>query len=155
MVPINERAVAQGIFNAGAAIGSIVAAPTIAELFGAYGWKVTFIIIGVLGFLWIIPWMIMNKSLPKKHPWITDEEKEHIISGRLEGREDLDKSKSLSVLKILSMKESWGVIAARFFIEPIWWLFVFWMPIYLFKQFGFNVKEIGYYAWFPYVGAAI
>lgn len=153
--PINERAVAQGIFNAGAAIGSIIAAPTIAELFGAYGWKVTFIIIGVLGFLWIIPWLIMNKDVPKNHPWITEEEKNHIISGRLEGREDITKGTSLGVFKILSMKESWGVIAARFFIEPIWWLFVFWMPIYLFKEFGFNVKEIGYYAWFPYVGAAI
>ena len=153
--PIKERAVAQGIFNAGAAIGSIVAAPTVAELFGFYGWRVTFIIIGVIGFIWIIPWLIFNKKKPKLHPWITDEERDHIISGRLEGREDSENDKGLSVWQILSMKESWGVIAARFFIEPIWWLFVFWMPIYLFKEFGFNVKEIGYYAWFPYVGAAI
>ena len=63
--------------------------------------------------------------------------------------------KSLSVAKILSFKESWGAISARFFIEPIWWLFVFWMPIYLADQYGFNVKEIGLYAWFPYVGAMI
>ncbi|WP_204346814.1 MFS transporter [Psychroserpens algicola] len=153
--PIKERAVAQGIFNAGAAVGSIIAAPTVSELFGIYGWKVTFVIIGVLGFLWIIPWLIMNKTKPKNHPWITDEEKNHIVSGRLESRQDDDDAKSLSVVEILSMKESWGVIAARFFIEPIWWLFVFWMPIYLYKEFGFDVKEIGLYAWFPYVGAAI
>ncbi len=152
--PIKERAVAQGIFNAGAAIGSIVAAPTIAELFGFYGWKVTFIIIGVIGFIWIIPWVIINKKQPEQHPWITDEEKQHIISGRHESRQDSE-GESLSVKQILSIKESWGVIAARFFIEPIWWLFVFWMPIYLFKKFGFDVKEIGYYAWFPYVGAAL
>ncbi len=153
--PIKERAVAQGIFNAGAAIGSIVAAPTISKLFGVYGWKVTFVIIGILGFLWIIPWLIMNKNKPKLHPWITEEEKQHIISGRHKSRQDTTEEKGLSVIEILSMKESWGVIAARFFIEPIWWLFVFWMPIYLFKEFGFNVKEIGLYAWFPYVGAAI
>lgn len=153
--PIQERAMAQGIFNAGAGIGSIIAAPTIAELFGAYGWRVTFVIIGVLGFLWIIPWVIINKKKPKLHPWITDEEKEHIVSGRHESRQNDDLVKGLSVAEILSKKESWGVIAARFFIEPIWWLFVFWMPIYLFKEFDFNVKEIGYYAWFPYVGAMI
>ncbi|WP_411031676.1 MFS transporter [Spongiimicrobium sp. 3-5] len=153
--PIQERAMAQGIFNAGAGIGSIVAAPTVAELFGAYGWKATFVIIGVMGFLWIIPWLIMNKKKPKLHPWITNEEKEHIISGRHESRKDDDSVKGLSVGEILSKKESWGVIAARFFIEPIWWLFVFWMPIYLFKEFNFNVKEIGYYAWFPYVGAML
>ncbi|GAB5401657.1 MAG: MFS transporter [Aureisphaera sp.] len=153
--PIQERALAQGIFNAGAGIGSIVAAPTIAELFGAYGWKLTFVIIGVIGFLWIIPWLIMNKKKPKLHPWITEEEKTHIISGRHKSRQNNDDVKGLSVMEILSKKESWGVIAARFFIEPIWWLFVFWMPIYLADVFNFNVKEIGYYAWFPYVGAMI
>lgn len=153
--PIQERAMAQGIFNAGAGIGSIIAAPTVAELFGAYGWRVTFVIIGVLGFLWIIPWWIMNKNKPKLHPWITEKEKSHIIEGRHESRKDDDLVKGLSVAEILSKKESWGVIAARFFIEPIWWLFVFWMPIYLFKEFNFNVKEIGYYAWFPYVGAML
>lgn len=153
--PIQERAMAQGIFNAGAGIGSIVAAPTIAELFGAYGWKLTFVIIGVLGFLWIIPWLIMNKKKPKLHPWITEEEKTHIVSGRHESRQNDDLVQGLSVFEILSKKESWGLIATRFFIEPIWWLFVFWMPIYLFKEFDFNVKEIGYYAWFPYVGAMI
>ena len=153
--PIKERALAQGIFNAGAGIGSIIAAPTIAELFGAYGWRITFVIIGVIGFLWIIPWLIMNKNKPKLHPWITDEEKQHIVSGRHESRQEENLEESLSVIEILSKKESWGVIAARFFIEPIWWLFVFWMPIYLYDEFNFDVKEIGYYAWFPYVGAMI
>ncbi|QIE58093.1 MFS transporter [Rasiella rasia] len=153
--PIHERALAQGIFNAGAGIGSIVAAPTIAELFGAYGWKLTFVIIGVLGFVWIIPWLIINKNKPKFHPWITDGEKKHIVDGRHASRQGDEVQKGLSVMEILSKKEAWGVIAARFFIEPIWWLFVFWMPIYLFKEYNFNVKEIGYYAWFPYVGAMV
>tara|TARA_B100000768_G_scaffold96453_1_gene89980 strand:+ start:760 stop:2025 length:1266 start_codon:yes stop_codon:yes gene_type:complete len=153
--PIKERALAQGIFNAGAGIGSIVAAPTVAELYGVYGWRVTFVIIGVLGFLWIIPWAIINKSKPEKHPWLTNEEKNHIVSGRHESRQNIEDEKALTVMEILSKKEAWGVISARFFIEPIWWLFVFWMPIYLYKEFDFNVKEIGYYAWFPYVGAMI
>ncbi|WP_281988134.1 MFS transporter [Aquimarina aggregata] len=153
--PIKERAIAQGIFNAGAAIGSIVAAPTIAELFEGYGWRWTFIIIGVLGFLWIIPWLIFNKAQPKKHPWITKEEKLLITSGQPELNQEDENQKGLPLSKILGFKEVWGVLASRFFIEPIWWLFVFWMPIYLNKEYGFNVKEIGYYAWFPYVGAAI
>ena len=153
--PVKERTLAQGIFNAGAGIGSIIAAPTIAELFGAYGWRLTFIIIGIVGFLWIIPWWIVNKKPPQEHPWITEEEKTHIISGMQADLQSDPKSKGMSVWEILSKKESWGVIAARFFIEPIWWLFVFWMPIYLYKEYNFNVKEIGYYAWFPYVGAMI
>ncbi len=153
--PIKERAVAQGIFNAGAAIGSIIAAPTIAKLFEGYGWRWTFIIIGVIGFLWIIPWLIFNKKQPKEHPWITNEEKEYILSDQEQNNEENTQEKALPLLKILKFKEAWGILAARFFIEPIWWLFVFWMPIYLNKEYGFNVKEIGLYAWFPYVGAAI
>ena len=153
--PIQERALAQGIFNAGAGIGSIVAAPVVAELFGVYGWRITFIIIGLIGFLWIIPWLIFNQKNPNKHPWITEEEKNFISKNGSSRIKTTKKAKSLTVLKILSYKESWGVISARFFIEPIWWLFVFWMPIYLYKEFNFNVKEIGYYAWFPYVGAML
>jgi len=111
--------------------------------------------IGVLGFLWIIPWLIVNKKQPQDHPWITDEEKAHILSDQVEKTEVDKEEDKMSLSEILSHKESWGVLVARFFIEPIWWLFVFWMPIYLNKQYGFNVKEIGLYAWFPYVGAAI
>ena len=152
--PIKERALAQGIFNAGAGIGSIIAAPVIAELFGAYGWQITFLIIGVIGFIWIVPWVVINKSLPANHPWITDEEREHILADQ-QTSQDSAEDQGLTIVQILSQRESWGVIAARFFIEPIWWLFVFWMPIYLYKEFHFNVKEIGYYAWFPYVGAML
>lgn len=153
--PVQERALAQGIFNAGAGIGSIVAAPIVAELFGVYGWRITFIIIGLIGFLWIIPWLIFNQKNPNKHPWITEDEKNYITKNGTSRINSIKKIEGLTVLKILSYKESWGVISARFFIEPIWWLFVFWMPIYLYKEFNFNVQEIGYYAWFPYVGAML
>jgi ACS family hexuronate transporter-like MFS transporter len=76
--PMKERAVAQGIFNAGASIGSVIAPLFIAFMYSAYGWKTTFIIIGSMGFLWIIPWLIINKKLPKEHPWITEEEQAYI-----------------------------------------------------------------------------
>lgn len=153
--PVKERAVAQGIFNAGAAMGSIIAPPLIAFLYLGFGWKTTFIIIGATGMLWIIPWLIMNKKKPKEHPWITAEEKRHIVSGRYEIRQGEDNSKGLSIPKILSYKESWAVLSSRFFLEPIWWLFVGWMPIYLKNTYGFDVKEIGMFAWVPFVGAAV
>lgn len=153
--PVKERGLAQGIFNSGAAIGSIIAAPIISSLFESFDWKWTFVIIGFVGFLWIIPWLIFNKKKPEEHPWITQEEKDYILSDSRKQTNTQANEKGLSVVNILSFKESWGAISARFFIEPIWWLFVFWMPIYLADQYGFNVKEIGLYAWFPYVGAMI
>ena len=151
--PVKERALAQGIFNSGAALGSIVAPPLIAIVWVAIGWKMTFFSLGILGLLWVIPWLIFNKALPAKHSWITEEERNYILSGMQQKEEAADKP-GLSMQAILSYRESWAVLASRFFIEPIWWLFVGWMPIYLADVYGFNVKEIGLMAWVPYVGAA-
>lgn len=153
--PAKERALAQGIFNSGAALGSIVAPPLIATVWVAIGWEWTFFLLGILGLIWIIPWMIFNKAKPESHPWISAEERKYILSGLKKEEKEEGESKALSMGKILSIKESWAVLASRFFIEPIWWLFVGWMPIYLADVYGFNVKEIGLSAWVPYVGAAL
>ena len=153
--PVKERAIGQGIFNAGASLGSVVAPPLIAFLYIGFGWKTTFIIIGATGMLWIIPWLIFNKKRPKEHPWITEGEKKHIVSGRYESRQEDHEGKELSIPQILSHKESWAVLMSRFFLEPIWWLFVGWMPLYLADTYGFDVKEIGMFAWVPFVGAAL
>ena len=77
--PPKERAIAQGIFGAGASLGSVVSAPIIAFLFVAFGWKTTFVLIAGLGLVWIIPWLIINKATPDKHPWLTDQERDHIL----------------------------------------------------------------------------
>ncbi len=153
--PVKERAIGQGIFNAGASLGSVIAPPLIAFLYLGFGWKMTFLIIGATGMLWIIPWLILNKKKPKEHPWITQEEKDYIVSGRYESRKEDHEGKALSIREILSHKESWAVLSSRFFLEPIWWLFVGWMPLYLADTYGFEVKEIGMFAWVPFVGAAI
>ncbi|MBO6494506.1 MAG: MFS transporter [Roseivirga sp.] len=152
--PAKERALAQGIFNSGAAMGSIVAPPLIAVVWVAIGWKYTFVLLGLLGILWVIPWLIINKSVPAKHKWITEKEREYILSGIKQKEEDPSKP-GLSMKQILSHREAWAVLASRFFVEPIWWLFVGWMPIYLADVYGFDVKEIGFFAWVPYVGAAL
>lgn len=152
--PIKERAFAQGIFNSGASLGAVLSAPVIAILYTWFGWQMTFVILGFIGILWIIPWVIINKALPDKHPWITDDEKEYIVEGQKEISKETVKDKLLGWGEMLSYKQSWSVLVSRFFLDPIWWLFVFWLPIYLADQFGFDVKQIGLFAWVPYVGAA-
>jgi len=145
---------AQGIFNSGAAIGGIVSAPIIAYLFVFLdSWKATFITVGALGFLWLIPWLILYKSGPDTHPWLDEKEREYIISGQRNTETGVEATYAPDSGEILSRKESWGVIMASFFLDPIWWLFVGWLPLYLAETYGFGVKEIGLYAWVPYVGA--
>ncbi|MDD7887520.1 MFS transporter [Flavivirga sp. 57AJ16] len=150
--PINQRAIAQGIFNAGASLGSVVAPVLIAFLYGHFGWRSTYIIIGLIGLLWIVPWLVINKTTPENHPWITEKEKNLILPGRIDNDNSSKKQKGLSVRKILSYKESWGVLMSRFFIEPIWWLFVGWMPLYLNSKYNFSIADIGSTIWISYLG---
>ncbi|MBX2816575.1 MAG: MFS transporter [Saprospiraceae bacterium] len=152
--PIKERAIAQGIFNSGAAMGSIIAPPLIAMLYLGFGWRITFVLVGALGIIWVVPWLIINKTTPEKHPWLKQNEKDYILAGQMQDEEEVE-DVMLPLRKILSYRESWAVLVSRFFLEPIWWLFVGWMPLYLADTYGFDVKEIGLFAWVPYVGAAI
>lgn len=152
--PINERALAQGIFNSGAAIGGIVSAPIVGLLFVFLGsWQATFIAIGALGLLWLVPWLIVYKSGPEAHPWITEEERQFILTGQRNQEAGEVAEYAPGTGEILTRKESWGVIMASFFLDPIWWLFVGWLPLYLYETYGFGVEEIATYAAVPYIGA--
>ena len=153
--PVKERAFAQGIFNSGASIGSIISPPLVAVLYLAFGWRLTFVAIGALGLLWLIPWLIINKALPEKHPWLTEDEREYILKGQKPEETDPDQEDRVAGWwELLTYKQTWSVLVSRFFLDPIWWLFVFWLPIYLHDRFGFDIKQIGLSAWVPYVGAA-
>jgi ACS family hexuronate transporter-like MFS transporter len=151
--PVKERALAQGIFNAGASIGNVIAPFVIVFLYTQFGWKTTYVILGAVGVLWVIPWLFLNKSTPEKHPWVTQKERDLIMSGRIE-KDETKRGKSLSIPKILSFKQSWGILLCRFFIEPIWWFFAGWMPIYLNDSFGLSIEEIAATMWISYLMAA-
>jgi ACS family hexuronate transporter-like MFS transporter len=151
--PVKERALAQGLFGAGGSIGNILAPIVISMLYIEFGWQMTFMIVGSLGIIWIIPWLILNKKKPAEHPWITDEEKEFILSGQPENKLTNDVAKSWG--ELLRDKKSYSVILSRFFLDPIWWMFVAWLPIYLASKFKLDIKQVAFSAWVPYVGAAI
>ena len=157
--PTKERAFAQGIFNSGAAIGGIVAIPVIAFLATHFSWQAVFVIVGGLGLLWVVPWLIVVKAAPDSHPWITQEERDYILTGQKaevkEGEAEVSAEDEYNptTKEVLSHRESWGVIIASASIDPIWWLFVSWIPIYLNEMHGLSVAQIGELGWIPYVGA--
>ena len=157
--PTKERAFAQGIFNSGAAVGGIVAYPIIGLLAVYLSWQAIFVCVGVVGLLWLLPWFYIVKAPPERHPWLSEEEKNYILSGQ--ENQDLnedgtrDEGYNPDTGELLSRKESWGIIIASAAIDPIWWLFIVWIPIYLNEVFGMDVKEIAFSAWLPYVGAML
>jgi len=151
--PTKERALAQGIFNSGAAIGGIISIPLIAYLAVFFSWKAIFIIVGLTGVLWLVPWLVLVKAPPKDHPWITDEEREYILSGQKNEDVNSENDYTPTTGQLLSHKQSWGVIIATAAIDPIWWLFIVWIPTYLVEVYNMDVKGLAIYGWVPYVGA--
>lgn len=153
--PVKERAIAQGIFGAGAAMGSVISAPIIALLYIAFGWKTTFVLIGALGLIWVIPWWFINKATPDKHSWITEKERVYILDEDSNAAAATDLAPVLTWKELLKFRNTWGILMGRFFIDPVWWLFVTWLPTFLKEQFMFDIKQIGAFTWLPYLFAAV
>lgn len=140
--PKKDRAFATSIFNAGASIGALIAPLTIPLLAKAYGWEMAFIIIGVLGFIWMGVWVFVYDK-PEKSKYVNAAELEYIRQDKLieAPAETAEKPKKLGILKALKYRQTWAVIAGRFMADGVWWFFLFWTPSYLNTQFGIKTSE--------------
>jgi ACS family hexuronate transporter-like MFS transporter len=155
--PVKQRAFGMSVVNCGAALGSVVAPPIIIWLQLNYGWKSAFIATGSAGFIWLVLWLIIY-SPPGKHKWITNEEKELVSESISEIPSSIISEKEtpdIGLLQLLRNRKVWGIIIARFFGDPIWWLYLVWLPLYLFEVKGFNLKQIGQFAWLPFLVSGI
>ena len=179
--PIRERALALAIFNSGATIGAVLSPPLIVWLNYAYGWHATFLITGTLGFIWFALWLFFYQT-PRRHCWLTRGEFDYIRAGQratvgesgvaavvkdeieAPSVEDIAKSAPPSEFEeeaapkwrdLLAYRQVWAIVLMRFLTDPIWWLFVIWLPEYLQKARGFSLKDVGSFAWLPYLTAGI
>ena len=144
--PVRERAFAMGIFNSGVAIGNVVAFPLVTWLQLKFGWKTTFLVTGGLGFGWLLLWVRLYET-PDRHPALGQDEHTLIREGRaVAGR-------AVPWRQLVGYRQTWGIVLARFLTDPVWWLYITWLPVYLYNVRGFNLKEIGLFGWFPYVSA--
>ncbi len=160
--PASQRALGMAIFNSGAAIGSVLAPPLIVWLQLSFGWQITFIVTGALGFLWLGLWLLFYQS-PKQHPWLTNEEYQLIHEQTHENPvSGVSHAPSPEIITIpsaprwrdlLRYRQVWGIVVGRFFTDPIWWLYITWLPLYLSDVRGFDLRQIALFAWVPYVAA--
>lgn len=147
-----ERTLATGIFNMGAGIGALIAPPLVAFLILNYNWQTAFVVTGAFGLFWAILWACLYRS-PEKHPWLSNEELSHIREGEQE-LAPVIAPKGKGVWKIvLPQRNFWALGIARFFSEPAWQFFSYWIPLYLATERNMNLKQIGYFAWLPFLAA--
>jgi ACS family hexuronate transporter-like MFS transporter len=152
--PAKQRAFGLSIVNTGAALGSVVAPPLIAWLQIQYGWKTTFITTGAMGFVWLILWLLIYQK-PVDHKWLKKEEKAFIESDQADNPTTSDQLPKRGWKELLKLRQVWGIILARFFGDPIWWLYLIWLPSYLFDVRGYSIKEIGTFAWLPFLASGV
>lgn len=151
--PLKERALAIGIFNAGAALGAALAVPIVSFIAYYYGWRVSFAVTGFVGIIWLIAWLRFY-HLPGLHPKISQSEKKLILDDAAINNDD-DASQKITLKQILLRKETWGCFSARIFIDPVTYFLLFWIPKYLQDKQGFTLSDIGATVWIPYLALGI
>lgn len=127
-----ERVFATTLFNSGANVGALVAPATIPFIAAAWGWQSAFIAAGALGFIWVVFWLRMPK-----HPRVKLAEE----SAALAQAEKEESRSSIPWKKLLTYRQAWSLILVRFLTDPIWWFFLFWLPDFFSKHFGYDIKE--------------
>ncbi|MNK00613.1 Hexuronate transporter [compost metagenome] len=140
--PKKDRALATSIFNAGATIGALAAPLSIPVIAKYYGWEMSFIIIGALGFVWMGFWVFYYKK-PELNPKVNAAELAYInqddLQAELNAAGEVVKEKKLSFAKCFSYKQTWAFVFGKFMTDGVWWFYLFWMPAYLSEVY--NIKS--------------
>jgi MFS transporter, ACS family, hexuronate transporter len=134
--PQKERAYATGWFNSGSTIGAIAAPVIVTGITVTMGWQWAFIITGVLGFIWIIFWLVYYFPL-EKHPRLSGDEHDYI----LQDLKDIDKTDKVKWTDLFKYRQTYALCATRFISDWVWWFFLFWTPDFLHKMHGVNIRE--------------
>lgn len=131
--PAEERSLASGIFNSGAAIGAILAPPLLAWIVLSAGWRTAFVVIGLLGFIWLAGWLAFYR----------------------EPRAAVARVERVPLKALLRSRFLWQFTLSKVFSDPVWYFYTFWFPQYLKVVHGFSLLQIGETAWIPFFTAAL
>jgi ACS family hexuronate transporter-like MFS transporter len=134
--PPKERAFAIGFWNSGSTFGAVFAPPLVAWIALRWGWRSAFFVTGALGFVWVVAWLaVYGKPV---RAW-----------------EETSSRKKIRWRDLFRFKQVWGLVLARMLADPVWWFYVFWLPEYLKRERDFSLAMIGFFAWIPFLAAAM
>lgn len=134
--PAKERALATGVFNAGANIGAVITPLIVPAITLAFGWRMAFIVTGLASLVWLVAWVVIYRR-PREQPLVGAAELAYIES------DQPDPAEKIGWGRLLGYRETWAYALGKFLIDPIWWLFLFWTPDFLQKSYHLDLKTFG------------
>jgi ACS family hexuronate transporter-like MFS transporter len=134
--PKKERALATGIFNAGANVGAIITPLVVPWITIHWGWRWAFIITGALGFVWLIFWLLLYRK-PEEDPHVSKAELAYIRS------DPQPPQAKIKWAQLIPHRQTWAFVVAKFMTDPIWWFYLFWVPDFLQRKHGLALMKIG------------
>ena len=156
--PVNERATAMGIINAGTAVGAVVAPWLILLVlnhtgwFGLAPWRWVFLLSGGLGLWWTFWWSRAYQP-PELHPGLGERERMHILAGQAAATPAGVRSFPLSTL--LAHRETWAIVIAKFLSDAAWYFYMFWLPKFLMETFHLKFSAASSVGWIPYAASGV
>ena len=144
--PTKERATAMGIVNAGTAVGAVAAPPLIATILAYSNWRWIFVATGGMGLLWAAWWQLSYRP-----PGVTLDE----TFGHPPVPAEPGSATALPWIQLFRIRETWGLVVAKFLSDAAWFFYLFWLPKYLYDARGFDIKAVGAFAWMPSAAAGV
>ena len=146
--PDKERATVSGFFDSGSKFGGAVAMPLIVWLISLFGWKMTFVIIGVAGVVWSVVWFWYFRDIPEEHKGVNAAELKHIRDGQAT-KQGLGNEQPMKWYELLKYRNIWAMCIGFFMINYTSYFFITWLPTYLIKDKGMGMLAMGFAAMMP------
>jgi ACS family hexuronate transporter-like MFS transporter len=137
--PLEERALASGIFTGGSSVGAILAPPLVAWIVLKFGWRAAFVGVGAIGFVWLAIWLLVYYTPAEGKQAEAKEERRATLA---------------APMTLFRTRFVWSLTLAKFFMDPAWYFYIFWFPAYLKQARHFDMASIGKFAWIPFCVAA-
>jgi ACS family hexuronate transporter-like MFS transporter len=137
-VPAEARTLAIGVCNSGSSLGAMIAPPLVVGVTAIAGWRGAFIATGAIGFLWVLAFQLFRRT----HPQMARAEAVPIAA-----------ADRVRWVELLRYRQTWAIFFCRFFADPLWFFFVFWIPEFLTRERGLNLAGIAAVAWIPFLVA--
>ncbi|MBO7646328.1 MAG: MFS transporter [Prevotella sp.] len=138
--PKKDRAFATAIFNNGASVGALLAPLAIPTLASHFGWEMAFVVVGALGYVWMLVWLVVYDK-PSRNGRVNNSEFEYIYQDEDEAqvsRREIDEGRKLTIRRCLTYRQTWAFFFGKFMTDGVWWFFLFWTPVYLSDQYGYS-----------------